>query len=231
MLKMFPKSVIINNIVDTLHKDPEGGVVTLLEKLKPKEPTERALLAQVVMYYQNSTTAKMQIRNLVYNSTRKNLFTFIEHLYDAFSNMPIVIRFMRMITMNEATNLKPNQPFFPMIDLKNLNDPTREVLAQLKTEGQVFFASIVVTEENFEIVTSDEVVLTLVKCGVRGVFYRMSATHSPLEAMLLAKIQQLRTERPILAFFIKKDPPNGKSMDYILTERIDGVDYRVKLQL
>ena len=231
MINLLPKNMIINNIVDTLKKDPEEGVIKLLEKLNPKKPAERELLAQVTNYYKTSATAKMQIKNLIYNSTRKNLHTFAGHLYDSLSTFPITINFIKLITISQAADLKTTHPFFPMIDLKNLNDPSKEVLATLKNDGQIFFVSISVTEENFEIVTSDEIILALIKHGARGVFYRMSATHSPLEAMLTAKIQQIRTERPILAFFIKKDPPNGKSMDYILTERIDGVDYRVKLQL
>jgi len=231
MLNLLPKSMIINNIVDTLRKDPENGVVKLLEKLNPKEPAERALLAQVVAYYRNSATAKMQVKNLVYNSTRKNLYAFAEALYESFSNAPIVLGFMRMITMSEAANLKSNQPIFPVIDLKNLNDPSKEALAQLKNDGQIFFTSISVTEENFAIVTSDDVILTLVKHGVRGIFYRMSATHSPLEVQLLAKIHQIRTERPILAFFMKKDPPNGKSLDYVVTENVGEKAYSVKLNL
>ena len=106
MLNLLPKSMIINNIVDTLQKDPEGGVVKLLEKLKPKDPAERALLAQVMAYYKNSTTAKMQIKNLVYNTSKKTLYAFIEKLYDAASSAPpVILNFLRMMTMSEVAGL------------------------------------------------------------------------------------------------------------------------------
>lgn len=228
MLNLLPKSMIINNIVDTLKKDPEGGVIKLLEKLKPKEYSERALLQQVIAYYKNSTTAKMQIKNLVYNTSQKTLYTFSENLYDSFSTIPISLNFMQIMTMNEASNLNPEQLIFPMIDLKSLNDTSKAILARLKNDGQIFFVSIAVTEENFDTVTADEVIFNLIKCGVRGIFYRMSDPNISLEASLVVKIHQIRTERPILAFFMKKDAPHSR---YIITEHVGGNDYDIRLNL
>jgi len=231
MLNLLPKSMIINNIVDTLKKDPEGGVIKLLEKLNPKEPAERALLAQVIAYYKNSSTAKMQIRNLVYNTSKKTLYAFAENLYDTFSAPPIVLKFMRMLTMNEASGLVSNSIIFPVIDLKNLNDASQEVLARLKNDGQIFFTSIAVTEENFDTIISDKAILAMVKHGVRGIFYRSSQISPELELKLLEKIHYIRTERPILAFFMQKDPPNSKSLNYTITESVNGKHYTIRLSL
>jgi len=234
MLNLLPKGIIINNIVDTLKKDPENGVVKLLETAKSsaKTATDEALLAQVIDYYATSATAKMQIRNLVHNTSKRTLYTFAEKIYDALSQPPIVFNFMRMVTISEAAKFKSGYPIFPVIDLKNLNDASKEVLSNLKNDGQIFFSSIAVIEENFDIVTSNEVILTLVKHGVRAIFYRMPATNSALEAQLHAKINQIRTQRPILAFFMrKKDPLNSTSLNYVISENVSGYDYVIGLKL
>jgi hypothetical protein len=118
-----------------------------------------------------------------------------------------------------------------VIDLKNLNEATGGVLARLKSYGHIFFASIAVTEDNFDIVTSDEVNILLIKHGVRAIFYRTPATNSPIEAKLAEKINQIRTTRPILAFHMKKDPQNSTSLNYIITENVNGNDYTIKLNL
>ena len=221
MLNLLPKGIIINNIVDTLKKDPENGIVKLLEKLSSnvKSPDEQALLRQVMAYYATSVTAKMQVRNLVYNTSKRTLYAFAEKIYDAVSQPPIVLNyspkgisstshssvvelsFMRIMTIAEASKLRSGHPIFPVIDLKNLNDASKEILSNLKNDVQIFFASIALTEENFAVITSDEVILTLVKHGVRAIFYRISTTNTTLEERLLEKIQQIRTQRPILAFF------------------------------
>ena len=232
MLNMLPKSMIINHIVDTLGKDPENGVVKLLEKVKSNAKTEddRVLTQQVMAYYATSATARMQVRNLVYNTNRRMLYAFAEAVYDALQP-PIMIGFMRMMTIADAAKLTFERPIFPIIDLKNLNEPTKEVLAQLKNNGQIFFASISVTEENFDIVTADEVILALVKHGVRGIFYRMPEMNTALEAHLLVKIDQIRRGRPILAFLMKKDLPSSKSLNYMITEKINGKEYGIRLNL
>ena len=151
-------------------------------------------------------------------------------VYDALQP-PIMIGFMRMMTIADAAKLTFERPIFPIIDLKNLNEPTKEVLAQLKNNGQIFFASISVTEENFDIVTADEVILALVKHGVRGIFYRMPEMNTALEAHLLVKIDQIRRGRPILAFLMKKDLPSSKSLNYMITEKINGKEYGIRLNL
>jgi len=233
MFNLLPKGMIINNIVDTLKKDPENGVVKLLETAKSyaKNADEQAMLTEVINYYATSATAKMQVRNLVYNTSKRTLYTFAEKIYDTLLTSPIVLSFMRMITMSEASRLTGRIPIFPVIDLKNLKEAAKEVIARLKDEGQIFFVSIAVTAENFDIVTSDEVILTLVKHGVRAIFYRTSATDMALEERLLPKISQIRTQRPILAFLMKKDAPNSTSPVYSITENVNGKDYMVRLNL
>jgi len=233
MLNILPKGIIINNIVDTLKKDPENGVVKLLETAKSsaKTATDRALISQVIDYYATSPTAKMQIRNLVYNTSNRTLYTFAEKIYDAISAPPIVFNFMRLVTLAEASKLRKDIPVFPVIDLKNLNEDTKEVLAQLKNEGQIFFVSIAVNEENYNVVTSDEIVLTLVKNGVRAIFYRLPQIDAELENKLHAKIHQIRTQRPILAFLMKKDMPNSTSLVYFISENVNGNEYVVRLNL
>jgi len=233
MLNMLPKGMIINNIVDTLKKDPENGVVKLLETARSyaKNADEQAMLAEVLNYYATSATAKMQARNLVYNTSKRTLYVFAEKIYDTLSKPPIVLAFMHMITMAEASKLKGSIPVFPVIDLRNLNDTSKEVLAKLKNEGQIFFVSLAVTEDNFDIITSDEVILTLVKHGVRAIFYRIFEPNPTIEERLLVKINQIRTGRPILAFFMKKDVPNSTSLNYSITENVNGKDYMVRLNL
>ena len=235
MLKILPKGIIINNIVETLKKDPEDGVVKLLETAKShsKTPENQALLTQVTGYYSTSAIAKMQIRNLVYNTSKRTLYVFVEKIYDALdASPPIVFNFMRMITIAEADKIKSEMTVFPVIDLKNLNDPAKEVLAQLKNDGQIFFASIAVTNESFATVTSDEVILTLIKHGVRAIFYRMPQANPELENQLNSKVNQIRTQRPILAFYMqKKDPHNSASLNYIISENVNGYEYAVMLNL
>ena len=231
---MLPKGIIINNIVDTLKKDPENGVIKLLETAEKSAKTgnARALLRQIINYYQTSATAKMQIRNLVHNTSRNTLSIFAERVYDAISKNPTMLTFLKMITISEANALKQQSQFFPVIDLKNLNDATKKILARLKSNGYIFFTSISVTEENFDTVTSDEVQILLIKHGVRAIFYRTRATDSALEVKLTEKINQIRTTRPILAFFMqKKDPPNSTSLNYVITENVNGADYSLKLDL
>lgn len=233
MLNMLPKGIIINNIVDTLKKDPENGVVKLLETAKKNAKTEneKAMLHQIITYYQTSVTAKMQIRNLVHNTSKNTLSVFAQCVYDAISTHPFALNFLKMVTISKADTLKQPSRIFPVIDLKNLNDATQEVLARLKNNGFIFFTSIAVTVENFDIVTSDEVNILLIKHGVRAIFYRTSATNGTLEAKLIEKINQIRTTRPILTFFMKKHASNGTSLTYVITEHIDGNDYNLKLDL
>ena len=235
MLNILPKGIIINNIVDTLKKDPENGIVKLLETAKShsKTPENQALLTQVIGYYSTSAIAKMQIRSLVHNTSKRTLSIFVEKIYDALdASPPIVFNFMRMITIAEADKIKKEMTVFPVIDLKNLNDPAREVLAKLKNDGQIFFASIAVTVENFATVTSDDVILTLIKHGIRAIFYRMPQASPELETQLHSKINQIRTQRPILAFFMqKKDPHNSTSLTYVINENVNDFKYEVTLNL
>ena len=48
MLNLLPKGIIINNIVDTLKKDPENGVVKLLEKAESNAKTTAATGAEKI---------------------------------------------------------------------------------------------------------------------------------------------------------------------------------------
>ena len=233
MLNMLPKGMIINNIVDTLKKDPENGVVKLLETAKNSTKTgnEKAMLQQVIHYYSASPIAKMQIRNLVLNTTRNTLSAFAGHIYNAISTTPLTLNFLKMITISEASTLKQQSSLFPVIDLKNLNDATQEVLARLKNNGYIFFTSIAVTEDNFDIVTSEVVNISLIKHGVRAIFYRIPTADASLETKLIEKINQIRTTRPILAFLIKKDLPSSTPLHYVITENMNGHGYEIKLDL
>ena len=233
MLNMLPKGIIVNNIVDTLKKDPEDGVVKLLKTAKSyaKTVSEQAMLTQIIDYYAASPIAKMQVRNLVYNTNDRILYAFAEKIFDYLSAPPGAVNFMCMMTVAEVSRLKIGSLKFPVIDLKNLNNTSKEVLANLKNNGQIFFVSIAVTEENFATVTSDEVILVLVKHGVRAVFYRISATNTVLEAQLQSKIKQIRINRPILAFTMKKDTPHSTSLNYIITESMNSNDYSISLNL
>lgn len=235
MLNMLPKGIIINNIVDTLKRDPENGVVKLLETAKNSAKTgnEKAMLQQVINYYATSPIAKMQIKNLVLNTSKNTLYVFAQGIYDAISTNPLTLNFLKMVTVDQANSLKHKQqsPIFPVIDLKNLNHGTGQVLARLKSDGHIFFASIAVTEDNFDIVTSDEVTIFLIKHGVRAIFYRTPDTNPSLVAKITEKVNQIRTTRPILAFYMKKDLPNSKSLNYVITENVNGNDYTIKLNL
>ena len=236
--------MIINNIVDTLRKDPENGVVKLLGTARSysKTPEKRAILTEIIQYYKTSPIAKMQIKNLVHNTADKTLYAFADKIFDTMSQhsaknkhtknaQPLTIDFLSMATTTEAAELKRGVPVFPVIDLKNLNDATKAVLAKLKNDGQIFFVSISVTEDNFATVTSDEVILTLVKHGARAIFYRTPAVFAALEEQLLPVIHQIRVQRPILAFFIKKDAPDSTSSAYVISENVNGKEYHVNLKL
>lgn len=230
---MLPKGIIINNIVDTLKKDPENGVIKLLQTAKNSTKTvnEKEMLQQVINYYETSSIAKMQIRNLVLNTSKNTLSAFAERIYDAISTNPLSLNFLTIITLAEANNLKQHSTIFPVIDLKNISQVSGDVFSKLKSYGHIFFASIAVTEENFDIVTSDEVIIFLIKHGVRAVFYRTPTVNSPLEAKLAESINQIRTTRPILAFYIKKDSHSSKPLNYVITENINGNDFTLKLNL
>ena len=231
---MLPKGMIINNIVETLKRDPENGVVKLLETAKNSIKTshERAMVQQVINYYSTSPIAKMQIRNLVLNTSKPTLAAFSEYIYDALSKKPISLHFLKLITTAQADTLKQPNLLFPVIDLKNLSETTKEVLAKLKNNGHIFFVSISVTEENFDIVTSNEVTILLIKHGVRAILYRTPATNSPLEAKLAEAIHQVRTTKPILAFFMrKKEPLNSASFEYVINENVNGNAHSLTLDL
>ena len=246
MLNMLPKGMIIKNIVETLKKDPENGLVKLLTTARSysKTPEKRALLAEMIQYCQSSRVAKMQIRNLVFHTGEKTLYSFAEQVFDTVSLhttknkqskslKPFTIDFMSIMSIHEAARLKRGVPTgrFPIIDLKSLTDSEKEILAKLKHDGQLFFTSIAITEENIEKATADEVILTLVKHGVRAIFYRLPEEHMALEQQLLMKVHQIRTQRPILAFSMKKDAPDSTSLNYVIVEHVNGNDYSVKLNL
>lgn len=222
--------MIIHHIVDTLKKDPENGVIKLLEKVATNAKTneDRLLIAQILTFYQTNSMAKIQIRNLVHNTHEMRLHAFFEKIYDVLKP-PFIVSFLPFFTMEEADKLTSKQSVFPIIDLKNLNNPGKQLLLKLKNQGHIFFCSILVTNKNFNIVTSDDVILTLIKHGVRGIFYR--TTDDDLDEQIRFKINQIRKHRPILAFYIKKDPPNGKSSHYLIAEQVGDRIFEIKLQL
>jgi len=233
MLNLLPKGMIIGNIVDTLKKDPENGVVKLLEiaRNNVKSADERALLSQVINYYSVSPSARMQIRNLVFNTSRATLYAFTEAIYNSLQP-PINVNFLQMMTVNETNMITDRHNIFPVIDLKNLDEYTCEVLAKLKENGLIFFATIATTSENYPTVTSDEVIITLIRTGVRAIFYRIDDDNQLLATELVAKVEQIRKQRPILAFFMKKDTPmNGASLNYTIRETIGEKEYNIKLNL
>ena len=233
MLNLLPKGMILNHIVDTLKKDPENGIIKLLETAKShsKSTAEKVLLNKISHYYATSETAKMQVRNLVYNTNKKTLYTFAEKIFDTLSQTPSTLTFLRMTTMAEATHLKIDKPIFPIIDLKNLNETTLTTLNKLKSEGHIFFVSIAVTEDNFSAATAKEVVLMLIKNGVRAIFYRITQPSSELEESLTHKVHQIRNKQPILAFLMKKDAPTGTPLNYLISETIEDKTHTIKLSL
>ena len=233
MLNLLPKGMIIGNIVDTLKKDPENGVVKLLEiaRNNVKSADEQALLSQIINYYNTSPNAKMQIRNLVSNTQRATLYAFAEAIYNTLQP-PINVNFLKIMTIDEATTITGRNNIFPMIDLKNLSEHTCAVLAKLKDTGLIFFATIDTTRENFTTVTSDEVIITLIRNGVRTIFYRIADDDQLLATELIAKAAKIRKQRPILAFYMKKDTPmNGASLNYTIIETFGKKEYNVKLNL
>jgi len=232
MFNLLKKGFVINNIVETLRNDPENGVIKLLETAKThtKNVADRELISQVVNYYSTSQTAKMQIKNLVYNTNKIILQSFADKVYESLQP-PISIDFLKMITIDHAAEMKFIQPSFNVIDIKNVNEATLEVLNKFKSNGQIYFVSIAATIENFDIVTSDEVILTLIRHGARAIFYRMPTPTEQLDQKLIAKIEKIRTARPILAFLIKKDLKNNLPMSYVIYEKVNNKHYQLKLDL
>lgn len=232
-LNRLSKNLIVNHVVGALKEDPEQGVIKLLEMAQSytKSSEQRQILDEISRYYQNHEPAKRQIKNLVYNTSQKNLMGFVSHLVDVLSKPPFTINFLRQTSIANAESFKHQTTYVPLIDLKNLKEPSKEVLQSLKNAGTIFFITIDVCDENFHIVTAPKTLLTLVKLGVRGIFYRMEPSDSSLESPLETSIQHIRQTLPMLAFYLKKGPSNGKSNAYEITEVIQGVDYKVRLNL
>jgi len=231
MLNLLPKSIIINNILETLRKDPEYGVVKLLEKIKVKTPEDQALMNQVLNYYTSSPTAKMQIKNLVYNTDKKILYAFAEKIYDTFNKQPLMIDFLRLVSVEEVMHPGTYDIIFPIIELKSLNESVKNMMMNMKNNGNIFFTSLVVTPENFKTVTSDEVVYTLIKNGVRGIFYRLKSDSPQLESAIIQKIHEIRTTKPILAFYMKPIILPYEGTYYQITEIVNGTPYSIDLRV
>lgn len=231
MLKMLPKSMIINHIVETLTKDPEAGVSALLEKITVKTPEEQALVNTVMNFYANSHPAKMQIKNLVFNTPKPTLKLFAENIYNSLQKVPITVDFLRGITMEQASKLTSPQRIFPVIDLKNLNDAVITELTRLKNQGFILMASILVTDENLHIVTSDETVVTLIRTGIRGLLYRSDGLSKESQQQLHTAIHRIRLSRPLLAFYMKKDDLLNKPSCYVIEEQMGDKIYRLNLVL
>jgi len=232
-LNLLPKNLIVSSVVNTLKDDPEQGVIKLLEMAQGyvKSSEQHQMLDEISRYYQMSSPAKMQIKNLVHNTTRKTLAGFVGSIIDALSKTPLTIYSLRWTSIAKAESFKHQTSYFPLIDLKNLNEPSQEVLQTLKQAGAIYFVTIDVRDENAHIVTGNDVILTLIKLGVRGIFYRMATPDPSLENHLKNKIHQIRKTLPILAFYMKKDSPGGKSNVYEVTETIQGQTYSVQLKL
>jgi|GEM_PF-2773876 len=232
-LNLLPKNLIVSNIVSTLKDDPVQGISKLLEMAQnhTKSAEGRQLLNEINGYYQNHGPAKMQIKNLVHNTSRKTLATFVESLIDGLSKAPFTLHSLRWVSIDHAEAFKQQLSTFPLIDLKNLNVASKEVLSILKQAGVIFFATIDVSDENLPIVTSNETVRALVKLGTRGIFYRMETPDPFLKNSLESKIHQIRQTLPILAFYIKKDAPHGTSQVYKIKEEINEKMYVVKLRV
>lgn len=226
--------MILNNVVETLMRDPENGVVKLLETAKKNthDPNTSTLLNEAIHYYDSSITAKQQIRNLVHNTNRNVLLSFASRLYDDLNRGDFALTFLKLISIDQAAALPNIAPFFPVIELKNIDEVSQTVLARLKAKGHLFFASIALTEKNFETVTSDTLIRFQIKHGVRAILYRFPEATPDLQAKWQEKIQNIRTTRPILAFLItKKDAPNGAPLSYLITETIRGEALQVRLDL
>lgn len=233
MMNLLPKRMIITNIVETLKKDPETGVVKLLQTARShvKSANDQALLSQVINYYQASSNAKMQIRSLVFNSSYQSLTTFAEAIYEALKP-PVSVNFLKFVTIDEVAATTGYAKSFYIIDLKDLSLPTCEIMNRLKADGQIFFVTITVTAENYATVTADEMIVALIRNGVRAIFYRLSSENQTLEVALIDKINQIRSVRPILAFYLKKNaPPSETSTKYIINEQVNGKEYQLHVKL
>lgn len=233
MLNLLPKSMIVGNIVDTLIKDPENGVIKLLEtaSVYTKKTKEQALLTEIINYYKMSKPAKMQIRNLIYNTNHATLYNFADAIYDSLKS-PVRINFLKILSLQDASNLLANQQTFPIIELPNLGEHSQSVLEKLKNSGIIFFATITINGQNYDIATSEAVIMTLIRNGVRAIFYQTPGGEAELISKLEKKIKEIRTTRPLLAFHIKKDATGyGTSSNYIISETINNKTYNLKLQL
>jgi len=232
-LNLLPKNLIVTNVVNTLKEDPEQGVVKLLEMAQSytKSSEQRQMLDEVSRYYQGHAPAKMQIKNLVYNSSRKTLSALASSIIDGLSKTPFTFHSMQWTSIAKAESFKHQMSTFPLIDLKNLNEPSQEVLQKLKQTGTICFVTIDVRDENAHIVTGNDVILMLIKLGVRGIFYRMDVSDLSVENRLKDRIHHIRKTLPILAFYMKKDLPGGKSNVYEVIETIRNQNYKVRLEL
>jgi len=231
MINLLPKSVIINHIVDTLIKNPEDGITTLIDKITVKTKDDELLLTTIKNYLVDNKAAKMQIKNIVFNTDRNTLKIFTQKIYDSLTTSPVRINFLKIASLNQLVNIRPNQPVFPVIELNNLNTAVVSELANLKKKGIIFFTMINVTAENFDITTSDETMLTLIKNGVRGVFYYSNDLTGDLVALLNEKINKMRHRLPILIFYIRKDPKSNGPLSYFIDESVHDFRFIVKLDV
>ena len=231
MLNLLPKSIIINNIVDTLKRDPENGILNLLETLIKNMscPHDKSMIRQIINYFKFSPTAKMQITNLVFNTKHQTFYNFVQVLYQSFTP-PFTINFLRTIKHDNLPYFSDLPLTFPLIKLKNLDEETQRNLANLKNNGKIFFVHLVVTNQNFATVTSDELILMLIKFGVRAILFELDDETVTKEDELIAKIHEIRTERPILAFNIKKTATTH-SNSYQITECFQDRTFIVRLNL
>ena len=232
-LNVITKTILIKNIVNSLKDDPEKGVIKLLE-MAPKhiKTTEhQKLLAFIKHHYELSHPAKMQIKNLVFNTNTQTLTAFVEKIVDAFSVTPLMLHGFKITSIDKAQSFKNNLSHFALIDLKHLNDPSKEVLQSLKKAGSIYFTTINVTEENYKIVTSKELLHALIRLGARGVFYRMDDIKPDLLVHIDYEISNIRNTLPILAFYMKKDSSTDKSMTFKISETLAGTPYELLLKV
>ena len=231
-LSAFSKNMLVSTVVNTLKRDPENGILQLLNQAPQyvKTPEGQAFLSTAKQYYETHPVAVSGIRNWVYNTDAQTLSRFIHELVSAVTSTPIVVNFLTLTSVADLPHFNSAGRYFPLVDLKNLNEAVQEALAQLKTKGTTYFATIEVTEENAHIVTSDEVVRVLVKHGARGVFYRLERSHSELEHYLQKATTNIRTTRPLFATYMKKDLSNP-ALSYLIHEQLNGQTHTITVKL
>ena len=79
---LVPKSLIVGNIVDTLKKDPQTGIIKLFEMTDKfaSGSDYYDVFEQVKEFYAASPVAKMYLKNLIYNTNKACLKSLIQNV-------------------------------------------------------------------------------------------------------------------------------------------------------